>query len=36
MRTQIVSLFAALFLVAACETTPEEAAFHRGRGRHHR
>jgi peptidoglycan-associated lipoprotein len=32
MRTKLVSLFAALFLVAACETTPEESASTSGAG----
>ena len=32
MRTQMVSLFAALFLVAACETTPDETASTAGAG----
>ena len=32
MRSKFVSLFAALFLVAACETTPEETATATGAG----
>ncbi len=32
MRSKFVSLFAALFLVAACETTPEESATTAGEG----
>ena len=32
MRTKLVSLFAALFLVAACETTPDESASTSGAG----
>ncbi len=32
MRSKFVSLFAALFFVAACETTPEEAATTAGEG----
>ena len=32
MRTKLVSLFAALFLVAACETTPDESASTTGGG----